>query len=373
MAIKAKEETRTLFKNSVKSIVHFSHGLIKQADDLLALAVPLVDLLAGRARSASSSTGVAATTALSPLSNGARRASSRGRSGLSAGSESGCNGSSSSRGCSGRCGGCGGSGSVRSGSVGGGGIGAGGGAGAGAVPNTGTGDGVAAEAGVDVKEDTGIVGRVSAGEGNAGGESSGSGALDGDVDTLHVELGTTLAVTLVESDDLGAKDVVAGSEVGEGHLVLALGASVGTSNELVDSPLAAVVTVLPDLSPGVRRASLRGVDHDRTLVGGVDDVVGGIVGVVVPLESDLVTALNGDGLGSLDASDVALHIAGGDVEDGAVAWGRVDVTALDVTETGILSVDSDAEDGGVGRGELTGSRKSEGSGELHCELVGIGW
>ena len=79
---------------------------------------------------------------------------------------------------------------------------------------------VAGEAGVDVEQDTGVGGLVGARERDTGGQVGGAGAFDLDVDALHVELSAALAVALVESDDLGTEDVVAGGKVGEGHVVL---------------------------------------------------------------------------------------------------------------------------------------------------------
>jgi hypothetical protein len=60
---------------------------------------------------------------------------------------------------------------------------------------------------------------------------------------------------------------------------------------------------------------------------------------VVPLESDLVTSVDGDGLGGLDAGGVALNVLGGDVQDRVVVRRRVDVAALLVAYTLVLSVD----------------------------------
>ena len=355
---------KTLPNTFVQSI-QTSQRLNIRADTLQALAVVVVLLLAGRAGSAAGRTSVTVTTALAPLSNGTSSGSSLGRSRLSNGSESSLSGSSSSLG-GGRLSGSSG-GLSRGGSGLGGGSRSSGGGGGGAVPDLGAGGSVAGEAGVDVEEDTGVGGLVGTGEGDTSGEGGGAGALNLDVDALHVELGTALAVTLVEGVDLGTEDIVAGGEVGESQVVLTGLAGVGTSEELVNSPLAVAVAILPDLGPRKGRASLASVDHDGTLVGGGDDVVRGLVVVVVPLESDLVTTLDGDGLGSLDTSDVAGHGGGSDVGDGVVVRGRVDVTTLGVANTGILAVDEDVPDGGVSRGELASSRNSENLRELHCD------
>jgi hypothetical protein len=66
-----------------------------------------------------------------------------------------------------------------------------------------------------------------------------------------------------------------------------------------------------------------------------NDIIAGAVGIVVPLEGDLVSAVGADGLGGLDVGDVALNVLGG---NGAVVGGRVDVSAGLVTDTLVLSV-----------------------------------
>jgi hypothetical protein len=60
---------------------------------------------------------------------------------------------------------------------------------------------------------------------------------------------------------------------------------------------------------------------------------------VIPLESDLVTTVDRDGLGGLDAGGVALNVFGGDVQDRVVVGRRVDVTARLVAHALVLSVD----------------------------------
>jgi hypothetical protein len=60
---------------------------------------------------------------------------------------------------------------------------------------------------------------------------------------------------------------------------------------------------------------------------------------VVPLESDLVTSVDGDGLGGLDTASVALNVLGGNVQDRVVVGRRVDVSTLLVAYTLVLSVD----------------------------------
>jgi hypothetical protein len=148
--------------------------------------------------------------------------------------------------------------------------------------------------------------------------------------------------------------------------VLALDASVATSKKTVNSVLSTSNRlVLPELSPAQRAASLASVDHDGALVRRSNDIIAGTVGVVVPLESKLIAGVGADGLGGLGAGNVALDVLGGDVEDGVVVGGRVDVTTGLVANTLVLAVDEDVPDGGVG-----GSSASEGEGEncgLHIE------
>ena len=66
--------------------------------------------------------------------------------------------------------------------------------------------------------------------------------------------------------------------------MLARGSSVASSNELVNSPLLAVIAVLIKLGPREGSSSLGGVDQDRAFVRRGDDVVGGCGIAVVPLE-----------------------------------------------------------------------------------------
>lgn len=84
---------------------------------------------------------------------------------------------------------------------------------------------------------------------------------------LHVELCTALPVTLVQTNNLGSEDVIAGSKCGNLHGVLTLLAGVAAGEELVDSPFLAVEGVFPELGPGKGRAGFTGVDHDGALVG----------------------------------------------------------------------------------------------------------
>jgi hypothetical protein len=88
--------------------------------------------------------------------------------------------------------------------------------------------------------------------------------------------------------------------------------------------------------------------------------------------SDLVTTVDSYRPGGLDVGNVALHSLGGNILNGVVVRRRVDVSALNISETLGLSVDFDAVNGGVGSGELGNSRESE-NGGLHfeCEFGGL--
>lgn len=114
------------------------------------------------------------------------------------------------------------------------------------VPDSRAGNGVRGEAAVDVEEDTGVGGLVCAGNGDTGGQSNRAGGSDPDLYALHVELGARGAVALVESDDLGTEEIVAGGEVGECDAVLA-----AVGNQVVDGPFAVGVTLLGELDPDI--------------------------------------------------------------------------------------------------------------------------
>lgn len=243
----------------------------------------------------------------------------------------------------------------------------------GTVPDLGTGDGVAGWVVVEVEEDTGISGLVGTWDSYTSGKIGRAGSADLDLDTAHVELSTGRTVTLVESDDLRAEEVLASSEAGgESDAVLA---TVG--NKSLNSPLAVGKTLLSELDPDVALTVGAGgcnVGHDGTLVGEIDDVVLRRVVVVVPLEGDLVSSLGVNGLASsLGATDVAGHILGGDIGDGRVVRGGSDVSAGRVAKTLVDIVDQDVVNGGVSRDHLDGaggSEGEEGSG-LHFESDGL--
>jgi hypothetical protein len=81
--------------------------------------------------------------------------------------------------------------------------------------------------------------------------------------------------------------------------------------------------------------------------------------------SDLITTGHSYRLGSLDVGNVALDSLAGDILDGVVVRGRVNVTTLNVSKALVLSVDSDAVNGGVGSGELSTSNSKSEDGGLH--------
>jgi len=106
--------------------------------------------------------------------------------------------------------------------------------------------------------------------------------------------------------------------------------------------------------------------NDRTYR--IDDIVRGITAVVVPLEGDLVAALD---LNSLSGSGV-VHVTGhgsrSDVLEGVVVWRRADVSSSAVTKTLVHIVDEDGVDSGVGSRETGTSRESEDSVGSHIEV-----
>lgn len=224
--------------------------------NLDALRVVVVLLGAGRSAGACSSTSVALATALSILLSGrGSRASSLSCGGLRNGGKCGSRGwgsRDSSLGCSGR-----GSRSGRRATAGGS-----------TAPNLGADTRVSGKLSVDVEENTWVCGLVCARERNTGRKSKCTGTTNFHVDALHVELSTTLLVTLVKGENLWAKNVVARCEPKEvshcnhrslvqyelwhDHLVLTLLSSVASSEKLVDSPGLAIVGVFCDFGPGER-------------------------------------------------------------------------------------------------------------------------
>lgn len=244
------------------ALTHFlSSGLLYVRKFLQALGVVGVLDLAGRTRHTASGASVAHAAALSPLGNGAS-ASSLGGSGIASiggGPDGGgeCRGLSSSRGRlrGGRLGSRGRSSSLAGGSS----------TSSEASVDGRAGNGVARSTAVDVEKDTRAVGLVDALDVDAIGDALRSGRSDLDLAAAVVELGLALVVTLVEGNDLGADEVVALNEVGNGHIDLA-----GVAAESLDGPLAATEAGLLDLDPGVALALSVGLgnpDDDGALVG----------------------------------------------------------------------------------------------------------
>lgn len=82
--------------------------------------------------------------------------------------------------------------------------------------------------------------------------------------------------------------------------------------------------------------------------------------------SNLITTVDGNGLGSLDAGYVALHRLGGDINDGVVVGRRVNVSTSNISETLGLSVDRNAVNSGVGASSTSKSESEDGG--LHFEI-----
>lgn len=76
--------------------------------------------------------------------------------------------------------------------------------------------------------------------------------------------------------------------------------------------------------------------HDLTYRS--NNVITCAISVVVPLESELVASSNIDGLRGLDTGDIALYALGGDIENRIVVRWRIDVSALLVANSLVLSV-----------------------------------
>ena len=139
-------------------------------------------------------------------------------------------------------------------------------------------------------------------------------------------------------------------------------------DELVDSPLTTVDTILGNLGPDSTSASIlsvgSNVGDDGTLVGSVDDIV--TTSVVVPLEGELVTSSSLGELGSgLATVDVADNVGSGEVLDGVVVLGRSDVGVATVTL--VLSVNPETVDLSVGRDGGGHGQSSGGSSETHLD------
>ncbi|KAL5896110.1 hypothetical protein ACKVWC_011545 [Pyricularia oryzae] len=229
----------------------------------------------------------------------------------------------------------------------------------------GTGDGVAGGVVVEVEQDTGVGGLVESGGLDAGG-LVGAATGDLDVHALGVHLGTTLAVALVQGDDLVAEHVVAGSQVagdGDGGLVAVL-------DELVGSPDAVLQTGLADLEEVERR----GVD--LVAAGGaavgevVDDGALVAVGPGVPLDGHGLSGRDGHrgrcGLGALVAGNVGVAERR-DGHEPVVALQRAPADGLGGQGLGVDAVEG-AEAGellaaGGDLGDVTVGRDGGGAGE----------
>ena len=105
----------------------------------------------------------------------------------------------------------------------------------------------------------------------------------------------------------------------------------------------------------------------------VNDVVRGITAVVVPLEGNLVTALDLDSLGRSDVVHVAGHGRRSDVLEGVVVGRRADVSSSAVTKTLVDIIDEDGVDSGVSSRETGTSRESEESVGSHVGVWSFGF
>jgi len=135
------------------------------------------------------------------------------------------------------------------------------------APDLGTRDRVARKATVHVKQHTRSVGGDVARDGHTSRKISGTRPANLDMNTFLVELRTADPVSFVESNDLGADDVVARCNFGYSKLVLARFAGIGATDELCNGPGLAVPAVLCNLSPRLGGSCLCHVDADGSKVG----------------------------------------------------------------------------------------------------------
>lgn len=154
---------------------------------------------------------------------------------------------------------------------------------------------------------------------------------DGEVERHTVELGAANGLSTVQSKHLRAEEVLAACEAG-GQLEFV--GHVAGLHDLV-GPLAINLVNLINLEPsGTNTSGLAGV-----VDGSVQEVSDGAgVARVVPLDLDGVALSSGDGLdtrGNLGAADVASHVIGGHILDGAVGGWHPDTDLV----AGCLIVD----------------------------------
>lgn len=239
--------------------------------------------------------------------------------------------------------------------------------------NGATGNGVVLGGGVvDVDQQTGLLAGVDAGELDDGRGGLGGGTGNGDLSAGNVELGTTLGAGAVEANVLSAHQVLAGGDLlGESE-----GEVVDTSVVDVGGPLE---TSLGDVGGG-KLVNLEPVAV--TLVGGdaggslgeVDGEGTGVAHVVLDDEADLVTGVDGLGLGLCEdvvvvAANVADDAVGGNVGDGGVGvLGLADV----LVALGLLTVDDESREDVVGHGlghDGRGGEESEGAHLDFCVVL----
>jgi hypothetical protein len=222
---------------------------------------------------------------------------------------------------------------------------------------------------VDVDENTRVRGLVGAGEVDGSWAGCAGSATDGDLVAGHVELGAAGGHCGVEGDDLSADEVVAISKVsGNGNIdTTAATVHVLDTPEVVITDCAGRVlgpTTLEDLEEAGRSvggagiADLGHVDHDGTVVLATNSLPAAVTltRLLVHLDSDGITSLDGALLANGGCAGVATHAVSRHILDWAVA--RRQTSAL---RTIIGTVDPKLLEGGVARHLSDGQSREDGS------------
>jgi len=238
------------------------------------------------------------------------------------------------------------------------------------------GDGIVDGLGVGVEEDTGVVGAIQRGAGNASG-GVGAGASHAQVEALRVGLGTVGLGAAVKGDDLVAEHVVAGGEAG-GDLDEP---AVAVGTELVGSP-AVIVTTSSNLEEAERILvdTLAGPVAVGEVINDGTDVALGPLGR--PDDADLVTGCNGgvalargstlvaDDVGHAEVVglDEAVVLVEGSPTDHVGSGARVVEVGGRIVVPVIVAVHNDVADMSVGGHESgTGQRSEEGGSGSHLD------